>query len=88
MEPEALILIEEELHRRGVSPETIQEHAERVRQSALPGRGGVAAKCSLCDSPAVWRGWRWHRLWGLVPVFRRPMAFCERHKPAQGSQVV
>ena len=39
------------------------------------------------ERPAVRRGWGWHRLWGLVPVFPLRRALCEGHCP-EGEQPV
>src|SRR5438309_1336400 len=69
MEPEAVTMIEAELHQRGVTAAQIQEHAERSRGQEQKGPDGLALKCSFCQRPAVARGWGWHRLWGQVPVF-------------------
>jgi hypothetical protein len=85
MEPEALDLIEAELRRRGVTRQAQEEHAERHRgRSRLPEVEGAAARCSFCDRPAVERGWGWHRLWGLVPVFPRRFRYCAEHAAAAG----
>jgi len=45
---------------------------------------GVALKCTYCDRPAVIRGWGWHRLWGVLPVFPRHLNWCEIHEPTTG----
>ena len=80
MEPAALAVIEEELRRRGVTPEQIQAHGERAaRCLRLP--DGTAARCSLCERPAVVERVGWQRLWGLVPLFRRTFYYCAQHSP-------
>jgi hypothetical protein len=85
MEPEALDLIEAELRRRGVTRANQEAHGERQRrQSHVPPEGAPAARCSFCDRPAVERGWGWHRLWGVLPVFPRRFRYCARHAPARG----
>jgi len=81
MEPEAIILIEEELHRRGVSAQDIRAHAEHVEHGAIWLEDGTAARCSFCDRPAVARTWGWHRLYGILPVFPRIFRYCAEHRP-------
>jgi hypothetical protein len=78
MEPEALDIIEAELRRRGVTREDLEAHADR-RRSGLPPGEGPPPRCSLCGRPAVRRGWGWHRLWRVLPLFPRPMAYCAEH---------
>ena len=78
MEPAALDLMEGELSRRGVSEDDIAAHAEgRAGVLVLP--DGTARRCDRCERPAVWRGWGWHRLWGVLPVFPRRVNRCEGH---------
>jgi hypothetical protein len=85
MEPQALEIIEAELHERGFGQEKIAAHAaERSREtSLLP--DGTAASCSFCHRPAVVEGWGWHRLWGTVPIFPRYFRYCSQHRPHTGS---
>src|SRR5690242_38547 len=71
MEPEALAIIEQELHDRGVWAEHIEAHAEQRSRTAIPREDGTATPCSYCERPAVDEGWDWHHLWGLLPVFPR-----------------
>jgi hypothetical protein len=82
MEPEAVRIIEAELHNRGVGPEEIERYrAEHAGQTIfLP--NGVAARCSYCQRAAVAQGWAMHRLWGLLPLFPRRFYYCEEHRPA------
>ena len=80
MELEALEMIDAELRSRGVTLEQIAEHDRQVRD-ALRRPDGSAAKCSFCPRPAVAKGWGWHRLWGLMPVFPRIFRYCETHRP-------
>jgi hypothetical protein len=84
MEPEAVVLIERELRERGISEEDQRVHGER-RQGVLTDAQGQPVRCGQCTRPAVVRGWSWHRLWGLVPVFPRWQAFCEEHRPKAGA---
>ncbi len=82
MEPEALHLIDAELRARGIGDADLAAHRDR-RARAVYGSDGLAVKCGKCARPAVARKWGWHRLWGLLPVFPRPLAFCELHLPAR-----
>jgi hypothetical protein len=79
MEPGALELIDAELERRGLTPWEVSQHEERRRETMIELADGTAMRCSFCDRPAVSRGWGWHRLWGLVPVFPRLFARCADH---------
>jgi hypothetical protein len=79
MEPAAVDLMENELARRGVSPDQIHRHGERRRRSAVFLPDGTAQHCSFCNRPAVSSGWGLHRLWGLVPVFPRRFWYCTVH---------
>ena len=81
MEPEALEIIERELHSRGVKWETVADHGERNGREALMDNHGVALRCSFCDAPAVAQGRGWHRLLGLVPLLPRKFRYCQKHKP-------
>lgn len=81
MEAEAIDLIEEELHARGIRPEEIEAHAAERSQVTIPRGDGTAMPCSFCERPAVDQGWGWHRMWGLLPVFPRYLFYCDRHRP-------
>ena len=81
MEPEALPIIERELHERGVTATQIQEHADRLRKEAIFFDDGIAAKCAFCREPAVIEVWGWHRLWGKLPLFPRRLFYCKEHQP-------
>jgi hypothetical protein len=81
MEAEALALIGEELDRRGIGESERTRHAEQRRQSMQVGPDGLPLRCRRCPRPAVWQGWSWHRLWGVLPLFPRWKAFCEEHRP-------
>src|SRR5262249_47830642 len=85
MEPEALVLIEEELRRRGVSSQDIQAHAEHVRRTSVQRDDGRAARCSFCSRPAVERRCGWHRLWRVLPLFPRPYYYCAGHRPGEAA---
>jgi hypothetical protein len=79
MEPEAVAIIDEELHQRGVSPGEVFDHGELRREQLLAGPDGQPVRCQRCSRPAIVQEWRWHRLWGLLPVFPRWVALCEEH---------
>jgi hypothetical protein len=81
MEPEALEIIEEELRSRGVQGAEIEAHAMRRNREVIRLPDGTAARCSFCDRPAVAQGWGWHRLCGVVPLFRRWYYYCPEHRP-------
>jgi hypothetical protein len=81
MEPAALQIIEQELAERGVTVEHIEQHL-LSRTNALQSASGTAMKCSFCWKPAVDSGWGWHRLYGKIPVFPRPLRWCAEHLPA------
>jgi hypothetical protein len=78
MEPEALDLIEAELRQRGLGPREIESHA-LSREGTLLDAGGVAQKCAYCQQPAVTRGWRMLKLFGLVPLIPARVALCADH---------
>jgi hypothetical protein len=79
LEPEAVELIEDELWSRGISDAEVRAHAEQLRSEVLWEEPGRAASCSYCGRPAVSRERRWHRLWGLLPVFPRWVNCCRLH---------
>jgi hypothetical protein len=81
MEAEALGLIEAELSQRGVTRDAIAEHERMRRASALFDANGIALRCHRCRRPAAMQSVGWHRLWGLVPLFRRRYAWCAEHAP-------
>jgi hypothetical protein len=78
MEPEAVELIEEELRRRGVTAAQQIDHAT-AHIGVLVDAQGLALRCQRCARPAVWRGLRWHWLWGMLPLFPRRMILCAAH---------
>ena len=79
MEPVALDLMEAELDRRGVTRSDIADHHIARRAVAIIRADGTALRCHHCPRPAVERGWGWHRLLGVLPVFPRVYAACEMH---------
>ena len=78
-EPAAVDLMENELYRRGETPERIAEHDRQRRAATIVGADGTALRCWRCARPAVvWR-WRWHRLFGRLPLFPRRVRECADH---------
>jgi hypothetical protein len=78
-EPAAVDLMEGELSRRGQTPEMIADHDRVRRETALVGSDGTALRCWRCARPAVaWR-WRWHRVFGRLPVFPLRVRECAEH---------
>jgi hypothetical protein len=80
IEPAALEIIAEELRSRGVDEQAIAAHAER-RKECVCREDGTAIRCSFCHRPAVVQRRGWHRLWGVLPLFPRRLAYCEVHRP-------
>src|SRR4051794_24871805 len=64
MEAAAIDMIEQELHRRGVSRAQIAERREAYRRDCLFDANGIAKMCSFCRKPAVGEGWGWHKILG------------------------
>ena len=79
MEPAALDLMEGELDRRGITREEIAEHDAKQRANAIMLPDGTAMRCSFCNRPAVVRALRFHRVYGIVPVFPMRFAYCPFH---------
>ncbi len=83
MEPEAVDIIERELARRGVMPAEVEAHAEQRRVSGvIRDAEGLVRLCSRCRRPAIEVHWDWQRLFGLVPIFPRRLAYCAVHRPS------
>ncbi|MCU0704943.1 MAG: hypothetical protein MUF18_13280 [Fimbriiglobus sp.] len=98
MEPAAVDLMENELWRRGLSPQEVAEHASE-RSEVVRRADGSPIRCThrdrsrgfACDRPAVSVGWHWFRLWGRVPVVPWPLPRCKEHgggaaPPADGGE--
>jgi hypothetical protein len=86
MEPEALAIIEEELHRRGVGEEEVRAAAERWQREGMPDSAGMAQSCSFCPRPAVATGWSWLRVLKVVPLLPVRVRYCEAHRPQAGKR--
>jgi hypothetical protein len=67
------------LDRRGVTRSVIADHYISRRERAILLPDGTALRCHYCPRPAVARGWGWHRMFGVVPVFPRVFARCDHH---------
>src|SRR6516162_6498026 len=80
MMPEALDIIEEELRQRNISEVDIAAHWES-RQDVLMAPEGWPRRCQRCQRPAVVEVQEWHRIWGLIPLFPRRVAYCKEHVP-------
>src|SRR6185369_10119366 len=76
MEPEALEVLEEELHRRDVGATDIRRYAEQHGREVLWEQPGLAAQCAFCRQPAIKVEQRWFRFLGVIPLFQRPVACC------------
>jgi hypothetical protein len=82
MEPEAVMIIEDELSRRGYGRADIEDYEARACADVVRRPEGFAYRCSFCDRPAVLRRWGLHKLWGLLTVpFPRPYSYCRDHLP-------
>jgi hypothetical protein len=84
LEPAAIPILEDELRRRGVTPEEIAEQSEIYDRDCLRGPDGAALKCSFCRRPAVAEGWGRQTLFGIVPLLPRKVRFCKDHRPDAG----
>src|SRR5260370_37044973 len=79
LEADAIDMVEQELHRRGVAAERIAEHWELCRRDCTFHADGTAKMCSHCRKPRVREGWGWHKIFGKLPVFPRPLCCCQVH---------
>ena len=79
MEPEAVAILEDELHARGVSWEHIQAHAGRREEQGVLMQDGIALPCCRCRRPAMAKRWAWHRIFGRIPIFPRLFRYCSEH---------
>jgi hypothetical protein len=80
IEAEAIDLIEQELHRRGVTAAQIHDQAEAYRRECVFDANGIAKMCSICRRPAVSEGWGWHRILGKLPIVPCWMRYCKLHQ--------
>lgn len=82
MEPEAVEMIEAELHRRGVGKGKIEAYRQECLRECLFNADGAAKVCSFCRRPAVKAGWGWHRMM-RIPVLPRWLHYCKTHSLQQ-----
>lgn len=78
IEAAALAIIDAELVNRNVTIEQIEAHCV-ARQETLSRDDGTTIKCSFCYRPAISSKWGWHRLFGILPIFRRRISWCAVH---------
>ena len=81
MELDAIEMIEQELHSRGVTADQIDEHQAAYERDCIYLPDGTAAMCSFCRRPAVAEGRIWWKIWWLVPIWPRRVRYCEAHRP-------
>ncbi len=79
MEPEAVEIIEAELARRGITPEDIHAHYRAFQHQVIEEKDGFVARCSFCQRAAIESRYAWHKLWGILPLFKRMFYYCEKH---------
>lgn len=79
LEPEALVVILQELRTRGISADDIVLH-EQSRGDAVFDENGTAQMCNECRQPAVVREWGWHWMFDKLPVFPRLFWRCRQHR--------
>jgi hypothetical protein len=83
LEPEALVIILQELRERGVAAADIVVH-EQSQEGVVFDESGTAHLCSHCRKPAVVREWGWHWMFGKLPVFPKLFWHCREHQRPQG----
>ena len=76
---EAIRVFERELRNRGIGREELERRTVEMQETVLKTANGAAIHCYFCDRPATVRIVAWHRLWGKVPLFPRPMSVCGEH---------
>ena len=79
MDVDALELIHAELAGRGIGPDDIGAHLRDMRLKLVQHTDGLPAMCHICGRAAVVGRIEWHRLWGVIPLFRRQRYWCEEH---------
>lgn len=80
LEPDVLPMIEKELLDRGVTAAHIEDYRREMEPKVLRRADGSVEKCSFCRRPAQARGWGWHKIGRVVPVFPRRFAYCAKHR--------
>jgi hypothetical protein len=79
MDVEAIELLHAELAGRGIGPDEIGAHLREMRFKTIQHPDGMPAVCHQCGRAAVSGRIEWHRMWGLIPLFRRKRYWCEEH---------
>ncbi|MBI3822629.1 MAG: hypothetical protein HY289_08115 [Planctomycetes bacterium] len=79
METDAIAMIEQELHRRGVPTAEIEARQDEYQRKCLFHEDGTAKKCSYCRKPAVAERTGWLKLFFFLPVIPRRTLCCEDH---------
>lgn len=80
VEPEALVVIQEELKSRGITADEILDHIDN-QGDILKDATGSVRPCHFCRKPSVVLYWGWHRMFGRLPIFPRKFRACEEHRP-------
>ena len=80
MDEEAIELLHAELAGRGIGPDEIGAHQREMRMKSIQHVDGMPAVCGQCGRAAVTTRMEWHRLWGIIPLFRRRRYWCEKPK--------
>ena len=80
MDGEALELLHAELASRGIGPDEIGAHLRDMRLKVVAHPDGMPACCHRCGRAATSSRLEWHRLWGLLPLFRRTRYWCDEHQ--------
>ena len=47
----------------------------------MVGADGLPVVCEKCHRPATMVGWGLGKLWWLLPLFPRRVAYCDEHRP-------
>jgi hypothetical protein len=79
MDDDALELMHTELTERGIGPDDIGAHLRDLRPKVIMHPDDTPATCFECGRAAVVQARAWHRLWGVLPLFKRTMYWCEEH---------
>ncbi len=80
LEPEAIVIFEDELRRRGVTPADIEVHARRREETGLLERAAGPIRCHYCFRPAAGYRWRFNSLWGWIPLLPHRFPVCHVHQ--------
>jgi len=79
LEPEAQLMIEVELTKRGFKDEDIEAWAPKPEDPYVWLPDGSVAPCSFCRRPALRDAWAWYRLLGKIPIFPKLYRYCGDH---------